>query len=172
MPVYLVGPRACGKTTVGRLLARRLNVAFEDTDALVRERSGRTVAEIVADEGWEGFRERESAALREGRAGVIATGGGMVLRRENREFMREAGTICFLSAPLDVLCARLAADTACAAAGQRPLLTGSGEDAAREMARVLAERGPLYARSAHCTVDASRPPEEVCAEILRKVRGV
>ena len=96
--IFLVGARAAGKTTVGLELARLLDCAFVDTDRHLRERLGRSVAEVVSAEGWPGFRVRESAALREvaaqhARGGaVIATGGGMVLDPENRRFMRAQGT--------------------------------------------------------------------------------
>ena len=82
--IFLVGPRACGKTTIGRLLAQRLALPFIDTDHYLLEQAGRTVAEIVEAEGWPGFRKRESDALRAVTAirrqgAVIASGGGMVL---------------------------------------------------------------------------------------------
>ncbi|MDR2851357.1 MAG: shikimate kinase AroL [Desulfovibrio sp.] len=170
--VYLVGARACGKTTVGLLLARKLHFLFADTDACVCERASRSVAEIVAAEGWEGFRRRESDALREcgalctgsERGIVVATGGGMVLKQENRDHMRATGSVFFLSVPPELLSARL---TEQRGGMSRPLLTGMG--VAEEVTHVLAERLLLYTQTAHYSVDGARPPEEVCAEILRIV---
>ncbi|EBW6088639.1 AAA family ATPase, partial [Salmonella enterica subsp. enterica serovar Enteritidis] len=80
-PLFLVGPRGCGKTTVGQGLAASLGFQFTDTDRWLLEHSGETVAEIVEKEGWAGFRARESQALQAvaAPATVIATGGGMVL---------------------------------------------------------------------------------------------
>ena len=91
--IYLVGARAAGKTTFGGALARQLGCNYVDTDIHLRETTGKTVADIVAREGWDGFRKRESAVLRAVTAPgtVIATGGGMVLAEENRRFMRENG---------------------------------------------------------------------------------
>ena len=91
--IYLVGARAAGKTTFGGALARQLGCNYVDTDIHLRETTGETVADIVAREGWDGFRKRESAVLRAVTAPgtVIATGGGMVLAEENRRFMRENG---------------------------------------------------------------------------------
>ena len=91
--IYLVGARAAGKTTFGGALARQLGCNYVDTDIHLRETTGETVADIVAREGWDGFRKRESAVLRAVTAPgtVIATGGGMVLTEENRRFMRENG---------------------------------------------------------------------------------
>jgi shikimate kinase len=171
--IYLIGPRACGKTVVGRNLAESLKLSFLDTDAYLCGEAGRTVAEIIKDEGWEGFRQRESAALGEcfarylGRGGVvIATGGGIVLAEENRAFMRETGTVFFLSAPAKVLAARLAANPD---AALRPSLTG--RDVAEEVATVLAERLPLYGDAAHHVLDASAPVGVVCANILKALQS-
>ena len=102
--IYLVGPRACGKTTLGKALSEVLDVPYCDTDHHLCERLGMDVATMVERWGWEGFRSRESESLRlaseelEGR-GVVATGGGMVLAEANRRYMREHGRVFFLSAP-------------------------------------------------------------------------
>ena len=121
--IYLVGARAAGKTTFGGALARQLGCNYVDTDIHLRETTGETVADIVAREGWDGFRKRESAVLRAVTAPgtVIATGGGMVLAEENRRFMRENGIVLYLSAPAEVLASRLQANPN---AAQRPTLTG------------------------------------------------
>ncbi|MDR2488582.1 MAG: shikimate kinase AroL [Desulfovibrio sp.] len=165
-PIFFVGPRACGKTTIGARLARRMALPFEDTDILLQRELDANVAQIVAERGWEYFRERESSVLRETAArfaagGVIATGGGMVLKRENRAFMRSAGRVFFLSVPVGALLARLAADPK---ETQRPPLTGLSSEA--EAARILAEREPLYREAAHHVLDAACPPEEVCRKIF------
>ncbi len=165
--IFLVGARAAGKTTVGLELARLLDCPFTDTDQHLRERLGRTVAEVVAAEGWPGFRARESTALREVAAPrgdgdmVVATGGGMVLNPENRRFMREHGTVFYLAAPAEALARRLARDPL---AAQRPSLTGL--DVVEEMRQVLAERRPLYEEAAHHILDATAEPASVCAAAL------
>ena len=143
--IYLVGARAAGKTTFGGALARQLGCNYVDTDIHLRETTGETVADIVAREGWDGFRKRESAVLRAVTAPgtVIATGGGMVLAEENRRFMRENGIVLYLSAPAEVLASRLQANPN---AAQRPTLTG--KSIAEEVAEVLAAREPLYRETA------------------------
>ena len=109
--IYLVGPRACGKTTLGKALSEVLDVPYCDTDHHLCERLGMDVATMVERWGWEGFRSRESESLHlaseelAGR-GVVATGGGMVLAEANRRYMREHGRVFFLSAPVEVLAAR------------------------------------------------------------------
>lgn len=171
-PVFLVGPRGSGKTTVGTFLAARLGLTVQDTDAMVTAEAGRSVAQIVATEGWEGFRERESRALRAATSPgvVIATGGGMVLDKGNREHMRQAGIVIYLAASVETLRARLGgkepdAQGPLQLAEQRPSLTGA--DPLWEIAGVLAEREALYRESAHHSVDASAPAARVVAAILR-----
>lgn len=180
MLIYLTGPRACGKTSLGQELAAALGLPFVDTDQRLRERSGEEVADIVTREGWEGFRRRESAILRDVAAeleaasagepatdgaapvwsGVVATGGGMVLAEENRRFMRETGRVFFLAAPVAELVRRLTSDPLEA---QRPSLTGGS--LTEEVAGVLAQRLPLY-EEAHHRLDAALPLQEVCAQAL------
>lgn len=168
--VFLVGARGAGKSTVGRLLAGLLGCRFADTDHEITGHCGKSVSEIVSLEGWPGFRAREGAALRRlvraigaGQA-VIATGGGMVLFRANREYMRRKGLVVWLDAPAEILCGRVLAD---ANAGQRPPL--GGKSPAEEMACVLAERAPLYAGACHLRLDAAAPAREVAREIRARL---
>lgn len=164
--IFLVGARAAGKTSVGRRLALELARDFVDTDLYMGEVHRISVAEIVAKEGWEGFRRKESAALREASLPdrVIATGGGMVLAEHNRDFMRAKGLVFYLSAPAEVLGARLAADPQ---AAQRPSLTG--RSVVEEVAQVLAEREELYRSAAHHVIDAAETFETVVKSILTLV---
>jgi shikimate kinase len=157
-PVFLVGPRCCGKTTLAGLLAKRFGFFCRDTDAILTAEACMSVSEIVEREGWEGFRARESRALAAAAVpgAVVATGGGAVLDPQNRVFMRASGLVIYLDAPAEVLGKRLAHD--CDAAG-RPSLTGEGSQ--EEIAQVLAERAFLYLASAHYRVDASPLPQTV-----------
>ena len=171
--IFLIGARAAGKTTLGGLLAARLGLPFFDCDALLLEKSGLTVAEIVAREGWPGFRRRESELLRDLTAGleagekgafsrVIATGGGVVLDAANRALLRACGLVFFLKAPAKVLAARL---LAAPEAAQRPSLSTLAPQ--REIAAILRERAPLYREAARHTIDAARPPAEVLEQMLK-----
>lgn len=163
-PLFLVGARGCGKTTSGQALATALDWHFVDTDKWLQDAAKMSVAQIVEHEGWTGFRARESLALHAVTAAntVVATGGGMVLSEENRRFMREHGTVIYLSAPAQVLAQRLEAFPQ---EGQRPTLTGRG--VSDEVAQVLGERDALYRDAAQIIVDASLAPEAVVAHILQ-----
>lgn len=163
--IFLVGARACGKTTVGKALAKKLKLPFADTDQHLLDNAGRSVDQIVEAEGWAGFRQRESAALREvtnarTHGGVISTGGGMVLAETNRVFMRQYGMVVFLDAPVEVLAERLGRNPL---SSQRPSLTGKG--LVEEIGDVLKERRPLYEAAAHHIVDATRPLPSICRHI-------
>ena len=163
--LFLVGARACGKTTVGKALAKKLKLPFADTDQHLLDNAGRSVDQIVEAEGWAGFRQRESAALREvtnarTHGGVISTGGGMVLAEANRVFMRQYGMVVFLDAPVEVLAERLGRNPL---SSQRPSLTGKG--LMEEIGDVLKERRPLYEAAAHHIVDATRPLPSICRHI-------
>ncbi|EGY26249.1 shikimate kinase 2 [Desulfovibrio sp. A2] len=167
--VYLVGPRASGKTTVGKALAARAGWSFEDTDATVTATAGMTVEQIVAREGWEGFRRRESDALRAtlGRDGlVVATGGGMVLAEDNRRMLREGGLVAYLCGSVELLAARLARDPQ---AAQRPSLTG--RPIADEVAEVLAARDSLYRECAHAVLDAGDDVQTLTDRLARLLAG-
>ena len=162
--IFLIGPRGAGKTSVGRSLARNLKYDFYDTDALVCSQAGLTVAEIVTQEGWDTFRQRESEALSSvaNHACVIATGGGMVLKEDNRSLMRSKGIVFFLSASPGVLYERLAKNVHDA---QRPSLTDKG--LLLEIQSILAEREHLYHGCAHHCLDAAAPLPKVVSSILR-----
>jgi len=170
-PLFLVGPRGCGKTTVGQGLAASLGFQFTDTDRWLLEHSGETVADIVEKEGWAGFRARESQALQAvaAPATVIATGGGMVLAEANRSFMRNQGQVIYLQVPAETLAQRLQASPE---EDQRPTLTG--KPMVEEIEDVLAEREALYQAAAHHVIDASLPVEQIVTriqEVLRLARA-
>ncbi|MGE0712850.1 MAG: shikimate kinase [Planctomycetota bacterium] len=167
-PLCLVGPRGAGKSSAGALLAAALGRAFVDLDRVLERRHRAPVAALLR-EGEAGFRARERAALAETlsllaagvtRASVLATGGGAVLAPESRALLRTLGRVAYLRAPAEVLGARVARD----GAAERPALLAGGPLA--EAAAVLAAREPLYLEVAERVVDATRPLEEVVAELV------
>lgn len=152
--IYLTGPRACGKTTVGKMLAEYLKRPFVDTDQVFVEKHGQSIAECVDAEGWDVFRNREAAVLRElaGRQGlVVACGGGIVLREENRKILARGMTVYF-DIDADELAQRLENDPLEA---QRPSLTG--KSLAEEVRDVLKRRDPMYRESAHVVITKDLP---------------
>lgn len=165
--LYLIGARGSGKSSVGAVVAARLGRPFFDADTVLEADAGMSIRDIFAAEGEGGFRDRESATLRKlagGSPAVIATGGGVILRAENREVVRTTGTVVWLNAPAELLWNRISFDPTTAA--RRPNLAGGGLD---EVKGLLAVREPLYAATAHAVVDASRSPEEVAEAILTTV---
>ncbi|MBI0096300.1 shikimate kinase II [Gilliamella apicola] len=166
--IFLVGARAAGKTTMGKMLANKLSFSFIDTDCHLLETTQKTVAEIVEKEGWEGFRARESQILIDTTKPnrVIATGGGMVLADHNRHFMKQNGTVIFLSATAATLAARLMKDPNVA---QRPSLTGLS--IVDEMEKVLAERLPLYHDAAHHIVNVEQDEALILNNILHMLQN-
>lgn len=163
--LFLIGPRCTGKTTVARLLAARLGRAWCDADQVLEERWGRTIRQIFAEEGEAHFRDKEGQILRElsERQGyVIATGGGVVLRPENRVLLRK-GKVVWLTGDAEILWERLQKD---ATSGERrPNLAQGGLE---EIQEVLRQRAPLYAACADLMLDtAGRTPEEIADTIVR-----
>lgn len=164
--VFLIGPRACGKTSVGEALAALLGAEFVDTDHALVERVGMDIAAYVVAHGWDAFRDRETETLarvaeRGGR--VVGCGGGIVLRPENREVLA-AGVTIYLKAEVEELVRRLKLDPLEA---QRPALTG--KSLADEVREVLAERGPLYEGCADHII--SGPDPQTAAEMaLRAIQ--
>lgn len=163
--LYLIGYRGTGKSTVGRILAGRVGRPFVDLDERIEAAAGMTIADIFAAEGEPGFRDRESAALLAASAempSVIATGGGAILRAENRERLRRSGRVAWLTAPADDLWARIQADTTTAA--RRPTLAGGG---LAEVTKLLAVREPLYRAVADFVAEtAGLSPDAVADAIL------
>jgi shikimate kinase len=170
-PLVLIGYRATGKTTVGRLLAARLGWDFADVDEYIESVFGGSIADIFAAEGEQGFRNRESTALSalcsRDRC-VIATGGGAILRPENRSLLRSAGFVTWLTANPETIWARIQLDPTTAA--RRPNLTSAG--GLEEVRSLLAAREPLYRETADFVANANVPsPEDIVAAILTQWTG-
>ena len=167
--IYLTGFSGSGKSTIARLLGAQLAWPACDLDQLIAAQAGMSIPEIFAHEGEEGFRERESAALREvaSRAPcVVATGGGAPLRAENRALMEQSGRVVLLEARPETLHARMLAQRAAAdPAAARPLMDAASP---LEHIRALKERRqPIYAL-ADWTVHTDRLSQaQIVAEVVR-----
>jgi shikimate kinase len=153
-PIALIGFRGSGKTSVAREIARVLGGDFVDTDVVVTDRVGKSIADIFADEGEPVFRRYESEAIAsvvENPPSVISVGGGAVLDSENVRRLRETCFVVCLTAPADVLWQRISSDPE--SASSRPSLTE--EDGLAEVRSVLAKREPLYRTAAHAEVETA-----------------
>lgn len=163
--VILVGPMGSGKSTIGRLLAKELRLAFKDSDKEIEQRTGADIPWIFDVEGEVGFREREQAMIGELCADdgiVLATGGGAVLRPENRVALRAGGRIVYLHASVAQQLERTSRDR------NRPLLRSA--DPGRVLSDLMLVRDPLYREIADLVVETDeRPPRMVVEEILDRL---
>ncbi|EKT54311.1 shikimate kinase AroL [Providencia burhodogranariea] len=159
---YIIGPRGSGKTTIGKQLAEHKSFQFVDTDKLIVERAGMSIAQIVEQHGWEYFRRLESDVLKSisEQNVIVSTGGGIILSKENQQVMRDNGTVIYLSAKPEVLAARLAAEPQ---ADQRPSLTG--KSILEEIEEVISQREPLYRAAAHHVVNAELPIDVIIEQL-------
>jgi shikimate kinase len=152
--LVLIGYRATGKTSVGARLAQILGRPFADLDEVLVAEAGQTIAEIVAQGGWEEFRRREKelvARFCAPRGQVLATGGGVVLDWDNIKALRQHGIIIWLIAAPATIQARLAKDQP--RDSNRPSLTGS--DTIKEVTEVLQARQHLYLAAAQIIIDTT-----------------
>ena len=152
LSIIFVGLPGSGKTTIGRQLARRLGLPFVDSDHVIEERLGCSIREFFAREGEDSFRDVEQQVLDDlslTHQGVLATGGGSVLREVNRRHLHERGHVIYLrSTPEDVF-RRVRHDTG------RPLL--QVDDPLARLRALYEARDPLYRATAHHVIDTGRP---------------
>ena len=150
--IGLVGLPGCGKSTVGRQLARRLQLPFFDSDHVIEQRLGCSIREFFEREGEERFRDVEESVidqLTENPAGVVSTGGGVVLRAANREHLHTRCQVVYLNSSPDELFRRLRHDV------NRPLLQVA--DPLARLRDLHAVRDPLYRQTAHLVIETGRP---------------
>jgi len=163
MNIVLIGYRGTGKSTVGRALAAKLGRAVVSTDQEIVRRAGRTIPQIVADHGWEYFRDLESEVCKDlaGRNNlIIDTGGGAILRQKNVAALKQNGLLFWLTASVETIATRIGRDT------QRPSLTGT-KSFVEEIQDVLSERTPSYQSAAdHTLCTDGRSVNQLVVNIL------
>lgn len=165
--VFLIGPMGAGKSTIGRLLSQELKYEFFDSDKVIEERCGADIPWIFDKEGEAGFREREESVIDEltqQKGIVLSTGGGAVLRSENRQHLASRGTVIYLCASVDQQLVRTARDR------NRPLLQTADPEAV--LRKLFAERDPLYRSVADIIIETDqRNPRWVIQELKKRLKG-
>lgn len=156
-----------GKTTIGKVLAHELGFLFKDSDREVEERSGVDIPWIFDKEGEKGFRDRETAVLTDlcSESGqLIATGGGIITREENRQLIMDNGFVVFLMAPVQELVRRTAKDS------KRPLLQTENPEAT--IKRILSERLEYYREVSDLEIDTlNRSPKAISQKVIAAYRN-
>lgn len=167
--IILIGFRATGKSTVGRLLAERLGWSFVDLDEYLEKKLGKSIRQVVEEGGWEAFREEERKAMREfaGKSNlVLSLGGGAVTHEVEMEALKEGALVVWLVASVETILERLSRDPK--SATRRPALTEKAPE--EEVRELLAAREPLYARFANLKFDTETlSPDEIVRRLREKL---
>ena len=169
MHVVLIGYRASGKTTVGRLVAEGLGWIFLDVDFGITQRCQLTITEIFKKYGEAYYRNVESEVVAEmclKSDAVVAFGGGTIMRATNQEHARRNGLVVYLETNSTALWRRIQSDPQ--SANTRPNLAGGGY---KEVVSVLAKRVPVYRENADIILDAQLPATDLADRIVNAVRG-
>jgi shikimate kinase len=166
MNIVLIGYRCSGKTTVGKILGRKLGMGFVDTDARIEAIAGCPIDQLVSDNGWNYFRKIEKTIIRQVAKNdnqVIATGGGVVLDEDNVDRLKRKGWVVWLDGKADVLRERMARDID--SGSVRPSL--SGGSIMNEIEDILGSRIEYYDRASDHVVDTNdRNPDDVSEAII------
>ncbi|MGV3464123.1 MAG: shikimate kinase [Heyndrickxia sp.] len=163
-PLYIIGFMGAGKTTVGQKLSQDMHVPVFDTDQMVEQAEGKTISEIFAEKGEVYFRDKESETLfhTKNTKGIITTGGGIILRKENRDFIRTTGTSIFLKCNIEKIMERIQYDTT------RPLVANKSLE---EVDVLYWSRKQFYENTAKVTIDTTHLTiEETVNEIMRRIK--
>ena len=167
MKLIIIGPMASGKSVVGKKLSKRMGLNFFDTDEQIEQKAGVTISWIFDVEGEEKFRDRESEILstviKEDNC-IISTGGGIVLREENRALLKK-GTGIYLKTSIQSQLERTMNDK------DRPLLQNidNKEEALREIAKL---RNPIYESCSEITIEETDSPNETVDKIVEKLKNM
>ena len=164
--IFLIGPMGAGKTTMGRQIAKRLNMEFEDSDHAIEAHTGADIPLIFEKEGEEGFRKREVLIIDELTHKsnlVLATGGGAVLAKENRQHLKSRGIVIYLHSDIKHLIERTRHDK------NRPLLQTA--DPAAKLREIMTTREPLYRETADIIINTGQQSiKTVINTILDKIK--
>lgn len=161
--IILIGFMGAGKSSVGKELAALLGIPFTDTDDIIEEQAQMKIAHIFQEYGEDYFRDLETLTLRQLLAVrqpmVVAVGGGLPLRAENRDYLRQLGTVFYLLAETDTLIKRLSGDQ------QRPILQGGG--LREKITQLMADRGGAYDEAADIKLTTD---DKSCRQIAEEIK--
>ena len=165
MNIILIGFMGAGKTTVGNVVAERLNQPLFDTDQLIEQQTGMSISKIFEDYGENEFRRLETKILKGNLSAnkdwVLSVGGGLPLKEENRGLLQKMGIVVYLRVQPDTVLQRLKGDKT------RPLLQGG--DVKQKVESLLRQRGTIYEEGADIVIDVDgKAPETIVQEILTK----
>ena len=162
MNIYLIGMMGSGKSTVGKTLSEKMHKPFIDLDSEIEKGTGKNISEIFDIDGEEQFRKMETKQLKQYSESIVACGGGIVLKDENREFINENGFTILLTASMEELSHRLSDS------GNRPLLADDNTEEA--LTKLWMERQIDYLETANFTIETDgKNPEELTKEILVQI---
>lgn len=165
--IILIGYMGCGKTTVGKSIAKATKYIFADTDEMIVAQQGRSISDIFAQDGEPAFRDMETALLvkmltEKNDTRVISTGGGMPVQKENQQLLRQLGTVVYLRVKPETVYERIKGDTT------RPLL--QCENPMERIREMIKSRGPAYEAAAELVIDVDNLTQQEAAEqIIRKM---
>tara|TARA_Y100001970_G_scaffold81884_1_gene103707 strand:+ start:8024 stop:8533 length:510 start_codon:yes stop_codon:yes gene_type:complete len=162
MNIYLIGMMGSGKSTVGCIVAEKMQLSFIDTDKEIENFTGKTISDIFKQDGEDYFRKIESDYLKLHSNAVLACGGGVILKNENRSHIKKHGEVILLTASISELAQRIAGTI------KRPLYNGN--DPKKRLEQLWLERKDKYINTADVTVDTnSRSPKDISNEIVEKL---
>jgi len=164
MNIYLIGMMGSGKSTVGKTLSEKMHKPFIDLDSEIEKGTGKNISEIFDIDGEEQFRKMETKQLKQYSESIVACGGGIVLKDENREFINENGVTILLTASMEELSHRLSDS------GNRPLLADDNTEEA--LTKLWMERQIDYLETANFTIETDgKNPEQLTEEILVQINS-
>ena len=171
MNIYLIGYRCSGKTSVGRRLSTQMGWCFLDCDTELVETAGRSIKQIVEDQGWDAFRDMEQRILKricDMNARVVATGGGVVINVGNIQYMKNSGVVIWLKAEPETIRKRILQDQT--TDSFRPSLSAKG--VMKEIEETLESRLPLYATAMDFFVQTDDISiDAICSRIHEKLKS-
>ena len=164
MNIYLIGMMGSGKSTVGKTLSEKMHKPFVDLDSEIEKAAGKSISEIFDIDGEEQFRKMETKQLKQYSESIVACGGGIVLKDENREFINENGIVILLLATMGELTQRLSNS------GNRPLLANDNTEEA--LTKLWMERQIDYLETANFTIETDgKNPKQLTEEILVQINS-